>query len=412
MASSEIIAGLDIGTTRVCAIIGEFNERDELEILGVGVSPSLGLRKGVVINIEATQKSVLEAIEQAEQMAGREVDSVIASIAGPHIEGINSRGVVAVNSRGREITQSDVDRVMEAARAVVLPMDREIIHLLPQEYLVDEQRGVKDPRDMIGVRLEAEVHLITASITAAQNLIKCINRAGFKVEELMYESLAAARASVTPEEKEIGTLFINVGGGTTDVILYLGGAPHYTSVLPLGGKEVSSDIAIILKIPFEEAEKIKIRDGFCYGPVVEEGSEPVIVPGIGGRPPLSTDRNTVCSYIQPRMTEILEMIKKRVESEAGFTNWQSLGGVVLSGGGAMLPGTVELASSIFPTAVRLAEPFGVTGLAKEVCRPDRATAYGLVLQGAEKALVSGDFHRDIKTKRSGGFRNWLKNFFE
>jgi cell division protein FtsA len=255
MASSEIIAGLDIGTTRVCAIIGEFNERDELEILGVGVSPSLGLRKGVVINIEATQKSVLEAIEQAEQMAGREVDSVIASIAGPHIEGINSRGVVAVNSRGREITQSDVDRVMEAARAVVLPMDREIIHLLPQEYLVDEQRGVKDPRDMIGVRLEAEVHLITASITAAQNLIKCINRAGFKVEELMYESLAAARASVTPEEKEIGTLFINVGGGTTDVILYLGGAPHYTSVLPLGGKEVSSDIAIILKIPFEEARE-------------------------------------------------------------------------------------------------------------------------------------------------------------
>lgn len=412
MGYSDCIVGLDIGTTRVCAMIGEFNEQEELEILGVGVSSSLGLRKGVVINIEATQKSVLEAIEKAEQMAGREVERVYASIAGGHIEGINSRGVVAVNSKGREITQADVDRVMEAARAVVLPMDREIIHLLPQEYLVDEQRGVKDPKDMIGVRLEAEVHLLTASVTAAQNLIKCINRAGFKVEELMYESLAAARASVTPEETEIGCLFINIGGGTTDAMLFLSGAPHYTSVLPLGGKEVTSDIAIILKIPYEEAEKIKIRDGFCYSPLVEDGDEPVIVPGIGGRPPLSTDRNTICSYIQPRMSEIFEMVKKRVESEASFTNWQSLGGVVLSGGGAMLPGTVELAQSIFPTAVRMAEPFGVTGLTREVCRPDRATAYGLVLHGAEMALVSGDFPRENRAKKSGGFRAWLKNFFE
>lgn len=412
MAWSDPIVGLDIGTTRVCAIIGEYNENEELEILGVGVSPSNGLRKGVVINIEATQKSVLEAVEQAEQMAGREVESVVASIAGPHIEGINSRGVVAVNSKGREITQNDVDRVMEAARAVVLPMDREIIHLLPQEYLVDEQRGVKDPRDMIGVRLEAEVHLITASITAAQNLIKCINRAGLKVSEMMYESLAASRASLTPEEKEIGTLFINIGGGTTDIMLYLNGAPHYTSVLPLGGKEVSSDIGIILKIPFEEAEKIKIRDGFCLEAVVEEGGEPVIIPGVGGRPPLSTDRNTICSYIQPRMTEIFEMIKKRVESEAGFTAWQSLGGVVLSGGGAMLPGTVELAQSIFPTAVRMAEPFGVNGLSREVCRPDRSTAYGLVLQGAQQALLQGPVIRDTRSRKGGGLKQWLRNFFE
>ena len=212
---------------------------------------------------------------------------------------------------------------------------------------MDDQRGVKDTRDMIGVRLESEVHLITASVTAARNVMKCIHRARVDVSEMMYENLAAAKATLTPEERDIGTLFINVGGGTTDAMLYLHGAPHYTTVLPLGGKDVTSDISIILKVPFEEAEKIKIRDGFSYASVVEDSNSSVIIPGVGGRPPLSTDRSTLCSYIEPRMTEIFEMIRKRVEKEAGFHNWQGLGGVVICGGGVMLPGTVELAQSVF-----------------------------------------------------------------
>ena len=410
MAYNETIMGLDIGTTQVCAMIGEKNENDELEILGVGAFPSKGLRNGVVINIEATQQTVLKAVEQAELMADRKVDTVIAGIAGTHIEGLNSRGVVAVNSRGREITQHDVDRVMEAAQAVVLPMDREIIHLLPQEYLVDDQRGVKDPRDMIGVRLEAEVHLITASITAAQNLLKCINRAGLKVSEMMYETLAAVKASLTPEEKEIGTLFINIGGGTTDAILYLNGAPHYTTVIPFGGRDITADISIILKIPFEEAEKVKIQDGFGHASVVSDSNAAIIIPGVGGRPPFSTDRLALCRYIEPRLTEILDMLKRKIEKEAGFQNWYSLGGVVLSGGGGMMPGTVELAQSLFHSSVRTAEPLKVGGLVREVCRPDRASAYGLVLRGLETMNKGG-----VQTRRSGKdgkLRRWVKNFFE
>lgn len=374
------------------------------------MSPSSGMRKSVVINIEETQQRVLQAIAQAEQMADREVDTVIASISGTHIEGLNSRGVVAVNSRGREITQADIDRVMEAAQAVILPMDREIIHLLPQEYLVDEQRGVKEPRNMIGVRLEAEVHLITALVTSAQNLVKCINRAGFRVSDMIYENLAAIRATLTPEEKAIGTLFINIGGGTTDAILYLNGAPHYTTVLSLGGEEVTSDISIILKVPFELAEEIKIRDGFSHSSIVEDIDSPVIIPGVGGRPPVATNRRALCSYIEPRMVEIFDMIKYRVENEGGFKNWPGLGGVVLCGGGAMMPGVAELAQSIFQSSVRIADPLGVSGLVQEVSRPDRATAYGLVLHGAESLPLKKI--GELKPKRTGKFVNWFKNFFE
>ncbi|MGI9255397.1 MAG: cell division protein FtsA [Salinispira sp.] len=410
MARGDIITGLDIGTSQICVMIGERNDKNEIEILGVGESFSSGLRKGVVINIELTQQKVLEAIEKAEQMAGRKVETATVGISGTHIEGLNSRGVVAVNSKGREITQNDVNRVMEAAQAVVLPMDREIIHLLPQEYLVDDQRGVKDPRDMIGVRLEAEVHLITALVTAAQNLVKCINRAGFRVSEMMYEGLAAVEAALTPEEKEIGTLFINIGGGTTDVILYLNGAPHYTAVLPLGGRDVTSDLSIILKTSLELAEQIKVHNGFAHASVLREMNTQVIVPGIAGRPPLATDQRTLCTYIEPRMTEIFEIVKHRVEKEGGFRNWPALGGVVLCGGGAMLPGTAELAQMIFHSSGRIAEPLGVQGLTQEVCRPDRATAYGLVLRGAENISLEGT--KEPRTKKTGKLRNWLRNFFE
>jgi cell division protein FtsA len=262
--TDPFIVGLDIGTTKIAAVIAEYGETGMLEIVGVGVAPSYGLRRGVVINIESTLKSVHAAVEAAEQMAGFEVQQIVVGIAGGHIEGINSRGVVKVTGRGREITQHDVDRVIEAARAVSIPMDREVLHVIPQEYIVDEQDGIKDPLDMIGVRLEAEVHIITGSVTSAQNLVKCVNRAGFRVESFVLDSLASARAVLSRDEMELGVLALDLGGGTTDVLVYLEGAPYFTSVVPVGGAQVTSDLSIMLKTPMESAERIKREAGCCY----------------------------------------------------------------------------------------------------------------------------------------------------
>ncbi|MFW5689504.1 MAG: cell division protein FtsA, partial [Spirochaetota bacterium] len=289
MADDLMIAALDIGTTSVSAAIAEFNDDGQIEIIGLGTAPSHGLRRGVVINIEATLRSVAMAIEAAEQMAGREVGSVITGIAGGHIEGLNSRGVVAVTGKGREITSEDVERVIDAAKAVVIPMDREVIHVIPQEFIIDEQGGIKNPLDMIGVRLEAEVHIITGSVTSAQNLVKCVNRAGFKVSDIVLESLASARAVLTEDERELGALLLDLGGGTTDMLIFREGAPYYTSVLPVGGAQVTGDLSIMLKTPTEAAEQIKQDAGCCFMPLVEAG-EPVIIPGVGGRPPASIPR--------------------------------------------------------------------------------------------------------------------------
>ncbi len=379
MATSEQIIGLDIGTTKVCAVIAEANEQGRLEVIGVGRAPSTGLRKGVVINIEATLRSVTEALEAAEQMAGREIESVFTSIAGAHIEGINSRGVVAVANRGREIVQSDLDRVIEAARAVVLPMDREIIHSVAKEFIVDEQGGIKDPKDMIGVRLEADVHIITGSITATQNLVKCVNRAGFKVEGVALGALASAEAVLNDDEKEMGTLLIDIGGGTCDLILFQDGAPWYTNVIPLGGNQVTSDISILLRTPFESAERLKKEAGCCFAGLIEDGQEPAMIMGLGTRTPLQIDRRQLCEFIQPRMTEMLGLIKQKVEREAHIKSWQALGGgVVITGGASALIGTMELAQDIFGTSSRIGVPLGLGGLMHEYQRPDMAVAVGLI----------------------------------
>lgn len=405
------LVGLDIGTTKVTAAIGEYSDEGRLEIVGLGSSPSYGLRRGVVINIESTLKSVYAAIEAAEQQAGREVDSVITGIAGGHIEGLNSRGVVAVTGKGREITQADVDRVIDAAKAVVIPIDREVLHVIPQEYIVDDSGAIKDPIDMIGVRLEAEVHIITGSVTSAQNLVKCVNRAGFKVDEIVLESLAASKAVLTADEMELGVLLIDLGGGTTDIILHLEGAPYFTSVLPVGGSQVTGDLAIMLKTPNESAERIKREAGCCYAPLVEEESEPVIIPGVGGRPPLAVQRADISGIIEPRMMEIFQMVRERVEKK-GYLKHLG-GGVVLTGGGALLPGTVELAQEVFETAARVGQPGNLGGIGSEYQSPEYATAVGLVLYGDEvgapgvdvksPAAPPGIFH---------GLRNWIRNFFE
>lgn len=411
MPQDNLIVGLDIGTTKVCAVIAEYNETGLLEITGVGTSPSNGLRRGVVINIEATLRSVAEAIEAAEMMSGREVQSVFTGIAGAHIEGINSRGVVAVTGRGREITKEDVDRVIDAAKAVVIPMDREVLHVIPQEFIVDDQGGVKNPIDMIGIRLEAEVHIITGSVTSAQNLLKCVNRAGFRVNDIILQSLASSQAVLSEDEKELGVLMIDLGGGTTDVLVYFDGAPYHTDVIAIGGNQVTSDLAIMLKTPQDSAERIKKDAGCCYLPMVD-GNEEVVIPGVGGWPSATVPRKEVCRIIQPRMTELLNMVREQLAKK----NYLKLlgGGVVLTGGGSLLPGTAELAQEVFGIPARIGYPGKFGGLSSEYRSPIYATGVGLALYGA--ATQESDRYEAGPSRRTGdGFivklRDWMKEFF-
>ena len=411
MPANEIIVGLDIGTTKVCVVIGALNDNGQLEILGVGTTPSRGLRRGVVINIEATIHSILNAVEAAEMMSGREVNEVFTGISGGHIEGINSRGVVAVTGRGREITRNDIDRVIDAAKAIVIPMDREVLHVIPQEFIVDDQGNIRNPFGMIGVRLEAEVHIITGAVTSAQNIVKCVNRAGFKAADIVLEPLASARAVLTNDEKELGALLIDLGGGTTDVLVYIEGAPYHTSILSIGGDQVTNDLSIMLKTPLDAAEKIKQDAGCCYPSLVLE-DEMVNVPVVGGRPPKQIKRKSVVDIIQPRMTEMLTMVRDQVKDN----NYMKLlaGGVVLTGGGSLLHGTAELASEIFNLPARVGYPVKLGGLIEEYYSPIYATGIGLVLFGALKTehehLDTGSGDRMFNNVWDR-MRSWLKEFF-
>jgi len=411
LAAEDLIVGLDIGTTKVCVIIGQFNDSGQLEITGVGTTPSRGLRRGVVINIETTVRSIAAAVESAEMMSGREVISVYTGIAGGHIEGINSRGVVAVTGRGREITREDVDRVIDAAKAIVIPMDREVLHVIPQEFVVDDQGGIKNPIGMIGVRLEAEVHIITGAVTSAQNIVKCVNRAGFKVNDIVLEPLASSKAVLTQDEKELGVLLIDLGGGTTDVLLHLEGAPYHTEVLSVGGDQVTNDISIMLKTPLEAAEKLKKEAGCCYAPLIQEDEE-VHIPGVGGRPPRTIMRSELVEIIQPRMAEILGMIREQIERK-GYLNILG-GGVVVTGGGSLLTGTAELATEIFNLPARTGYPVKLGGLVEEYYNPMYATGVGLVMSGAARRDVDYmDTSSSEKTFSSvwDRMRNWFKEFF-
>ena len=411
MPGDDLIVGLDIGTTKICAVIGQVDEAGRVEVVGVGRVPSRGLRRGVVVNIESTVRSVLEAVEAAELMSGREVQSVFAGISGRHIEGINSRGVVAVTGRGREISSEDVDRVIDAGKAIPVPMDREVLHVIPQEFIVDEQRGIRNPLGMIGVRLEAEVHIITGSVTSAQNIIKCINRAGFKVNDLILEPLASARAVLTADEKELGVMLLDIGGGTTDVMVYLEGSPYHTEVLPVGGDQVTSDLSILLKTPLEAAERLKHQAGCCHLGLVGD-EETVSIPGVGGRAPLIRPRREIVEIIQPRMTEMLALAREQAE-EKGYMKMLG-GGVVLTGGGSLLPGTQELAQESFGLPARIGMPVRLAGLAEEVASPVYATAIGLLLYGSQKG---GGPAPDRRRKPQGvkgaldRMKDWLREFF-
>jgi cell division protein FtsA len=410
LPADDLIVGLDVGTTTVCAVIGQYNENNVLEITGVGTHPSSGLRRGVVVNIEATVKSIVSAVEAAEMMSGREVQDVYTGIAGAHIEGINSRGVVAVTGKDKEITKEDVDRVIDAAKAIVVPMDRAIMHVIPQEFVVDEQGGIKNPIGMIGVRLEAEVHIITGSVSSAQNILKSVNRAGLRVNEIILESLAASKAILSQDEKDLGVLLIDLGGGTSNIILFLEGSPYHTNIISIGGAQVTSDLSIILKTPLDSAEKIKKQHGCCYMDGAYEDEE-VNIPGVGGRPPQKISRKRIVQIIQPRMAEIFSIIKEETDKKGYFNRLG--GGVVLTGGGALLPGTAELAAEVFNLPARIGVPRRMGGLVEEYSSPLYATAVGLVMFGMDKGRTPG---MDVQASERGfGFlkklKQWLGEFF-
>ena len=413
MNTEVLVAGLDIGTTKVCAVIGELGGNGSLEITGVGICPSTGLRKGVVVNIEATLRSVSQAIEAAEMMSGREIHECWTGIGGSHIDGINSRGVVAVTGKNREIREigsDDIKRVLEAAQAVLIPMDRKVLEVIPQSFIVDNQKGIPDPINMIGVRLEAEVHIITCSTTGAQNLVKCVNRAGFKVKDLMLQTLAAGRSVLAPEEKELGVALVDLGGGTTNVLVYSGGAPYSINTIPAGGTQVTNDISIIRNISFETAEKIKLDAGCCWEPFLEEDDE-IIVPGVGGRPPQAIPRSQILAIIRPRMEETFKLVKEKLD-KLSFSRPLG-GGVVLTGGGAQLLGVSELASHVFNLPVRVGSPLPVGGLVEEYRSPAYATAVGLVLEGYDRELKEGAGPRgDSRDKGSPTVWEKLRKWFE
>lgn len=373
----NIIVGLDIGTTKICAVVGEVSGKD-LNIIGIGTHPSIGLRKGVVVNIESTVDSIKKAVEEAELMAGCEISSVYAGIAGGHITGFNSRGIIAI--KGPEITQNDVDRVIDAARAVAIPMDREVIHVLPQEYIVDDQTGIQNPIGMSGVRLEAKIHIVTGAVASAHNIVKCANRAGLDVCDIVLESLASGEAVLTNEEKELGVALLDLGGGTTDLAIFSEKNIKHTFVLALGGNNLTNDIAIGLRAPIAEAEKIKIKYGSCLAQNINS-DESIEIPGMGGRKSRKLPRQILGEILEPRMEEIFTLIKREIY-RAGMENVIA-SGLVVTGGSALLLDVSEVAEAIFNLPTRLGQPVGIAGLVDVVNNPMYATGVGLVIYGAK-----------------------------
>lgn len=382
MAGSGIIAALDIGTTKIGVIIAEiFEDEPSPKIIGVGNSPSHGLKKGVVVNIEKTVQSINEAVEQAENMAGVEIDSVVVGIAGDHIRSINGRGVVAVSGSDNEITENDIRRVIDAAKAVVLPIDREIIHILPQEFIVDEQRGIPDPMGMSGVRLEAEVHIVTGAVTSAQNIYRCVNRAGLNVLDLVLQPLASSYSVLSDDEKELGVAVLDLGGGTTDIAMFFEGCIRHTGIVALGGGAVTNDLALCLRTPVDQAELVKIRSGAALHTVIDS-NETVDIPGVGGRAARKVSRGLLVDIIQPRMEEIFRLAANEMK-KSEFANLMTAG-IVLTGGGSLLKGLNELAEEVFDMPVKLGFPTGFSGLVDLAKSPIYATAVGLILHYLNK----------------------------
>lgn len=404
---SDIVVGLDIGTLFIRAAIGEIDEEGNVEIIGLAKNNSQGLRNGAIVNIEAAMNAIRETISQAELNAGYEVTSCITGIGGSQIGSKNSRGQVAVGKNGknnREITESDIERAIEAAKAVQIPMDREMLHVVPQNYIVDGNGGIKNPRDMMGVRLEVEVHIVTASKTSIQNITSCINRAGYELDQVMLKTLAATEAVVHDDELDMGSILIDLGAGTTDVLVLIGGAPVCSFSIPVGGNLVTNDIAIVKGISTSVSERIKVDYGCCFLPLLDESKE-VIIPGVGGRPPESTDQREFCEIIQSRMEEIFLMVKKGIVNQTDLTRLS--GNIILTGGGAQMEGVVELAQQVFgTTAVRLGIPEKLGGVEAEYRKPEFVTVIGLVLSMRNSRKFAG------KSQKKHGQTGKKENIFK
>ncbi len=387
------ITGLDIGTTKTCAVIAEANDKGGVDIMGFGCKPSKGLRRGVVVNIDSTVESIKGAVQEAQEMAGVEVESVYAGIAGNHLQGFNSRGVVAVSNREQEVRQEDVNRVLEAASAVNIPLDREIIHVLPQEFIVDSQDGVNDPIGMSVVRLEAEVHIVTGAITSVQNIIKSVIKAGLEVADIVLEQLASSEATICADEKELGTVLVDIGGGTSDLVIFVNGSVVHTAVLGLGGDHFTNDISVGLRTPVAEAEAIKRRYGCALASLVLN-NESVAVPSVGGRPPRHLSRQVLCEIIEPRAEEIFTLLDQHITA-SGYKHLVA-GGMVLTGGGVIMEGIPELSGQILGLPIRLGYPRNIGGLVDVVNSPMYATGVGLAIHGAKN-----DGRHDQRWKNNG-----------
>jgi len=401
----NLISGLDVGTSKVCALVAEADSEGELALLGFGVAPCTGLRKGVVVNIEATVDAVRAALQEAERSSGTRAGALEVAVAGPHIRGLNSHGIVAV--RGGEVGSRDITRVIEAARAVAIPLDRRVLHILPQQFAVDDQEGVRDPLGMAGVRLEARVHIVTAAQTYEQNLTKCCERAGATPAELIFAPLASAEAALFPEERELGVALVDIGGGTTDIVIFLGGSVMHTAVLPLGGQHVTTDVAAGLRTPLSEAERLKLAYGVATNLVVGR-DEMVEVPGVGGREPRRIARRLLGEIIEPRMEEIFALVQRELLRSGVADNLAS--GLVLVGGTALLEGAQELAERFFDLPVRRGLPVNLKGTPEELMKPMYTTAAGLLLhQHAERgSRVRGNGRWGRLRSRLG---DWMREFF-
>lgn len=403
----NLVVGLDIGTTKICAIVGAMTD-EGLDVVGIGTSPSRGLRKGVVINIEGTVSAIRKAIQEAELMAGCEIKTVFAGIAGGHIKGINSQGVIAI--KNREVTTEDVRRVIDAAKAIAIPMDREVIHILPQEFIIDDQDGIKEPLGMSGVRLEARVHIVTGAVASAQNIIKSCNKAGADVGDIVLEQLGSAEAVLTPDEKDLGVALVDIGGGTTDVAIFVDGAIKHTAVLSLGGNHLTNDIAVGLRTPTAEAEKIKQISGCCLASKVGK-DETIEVPSVGGREPRVLSRQLLAEILEPRVEEIFTLVNREIV-KSGFEDLIA-SGVVLTGGSAILPGMPELAEQVFDLPVRRGVPQGIGGLTDVVNSPIYATGVGLVKYGSRN-MQTRNFsigQENLFDRVTRRMKEWFGEFF-
>ncbi len=403
----SIVVGLDIGTSKVCAVVGEMTEQG-VEIIGVGSQLSQGLRKGVVINIEGTVSAIKKAVEEAGLMAGCEINTIITGIGSGHIKAFNSHGIVAV--KNKEVSQRDLERVIDAAKAVAIPMDQEILHILPQDYIVDDQDGIKEPFGMSGVRLEARVHIVTGATTATQNVIKCCNRTGLSVADLVLMPLASAEAVLKEEERELGVAVVDMGSGTTDINVFYDGSVKHTTVLPIGGNHVTSDIAAGLRTPFADAERIKLRYGVARAGMVA-GDERLDVPSAAGKNARTVSRQILCEIIEPRMDEVFQLVRREI-AKSGYEEWLA-SGVVLTGGAILLPGAVEMAEQIFGMPTRLGTPTQVGGLVDIVASPIYAAGVGLVLYGMKRQEHTFLRTRDgtILSKVKHRMSDWLSDFF-